>query len=160
MASPILNTAPSLQVRRTFNAPRERVFAAWTQKEQLERWMCRPRPEITVKYREFDLRLGGRHVIEVRLPDGSLYLNSGEYRLIKPPEKLIFTWAWEKFDSSQKRIGEMKGTLVTVEFHEHGDTTEVVLTHEGFPDTAARDSHNNGWNGCFERLAEYLKGQA
>ena len=84
------------------------------------------------------MRVGGRHVIEVRLPDGSLYLNSGEYKLIKPPEKLIFTWEWEKFDSSQKRIGEMKGTLVTLGFHEHGDTTEVVLTHEGFPDTAAR----------------------
>ena len=49
-------------------------------------------------------------------------------------------------------------TLVTVEFHDVGGATEVVLTHEYFPDTNMRDEHSNGWSGCLEQLAKLVEG--
>ena len=47
-------------------------------------------------------------------------------------------------------------TLVTLEFHEKGDATELVLVHELFPDANARDDHNKGWESSFDCLAEAL----
>jgi hypothetical protein len=44
-------------------------------------------------------------------------------------------------------------TLVTVKFLAHGDSTEVVLTHEGFASAEIRDQHTSGWNGCFDTLS-------
>jgi len=64
------------------------------------------------------------------------------------PEKLVYTWAWED--------GSVTGTMVTVEFRDLGNETEVVLTHERFTDTEWRDKHNAGWNGCLVRLEKYL----
>ena len=48
-------------------------------------------------------------------------------------------------------VGE---TLVTVEFHDLGAATEVVVTHELFPSEAARDQHQQGWSVCLDHLAE------
>ncbi len=47
---------------------------------------------------------------------------------------------------------------MTVEFHDRGTQTEVVLTHEQFVDAADRDQHAAGWGGCLERLARVLAG--
>ena len=46
----------------------------------------------------------------------------------------------------------MGDTLVTVEFTEIGDTTEVSLTQEGFPAAEARDGHEQGWGSCLDHL--------
>ena len=48
-------------------------------------------------------------------------------------------------------------TLVTVLFHDAGDKTEVVLTHEFFADAHMRDEHNQDWNGCLENLAKLVE---
>jgi hypothetical protein len=47
-------------------------------------------------------------------------------------------------------VGE---TLVTVEFHDRGGSTEVVVTHDLFPTLVARDLHERGWGGVLEQLA-------
>lgn len=156
MASPLSAAKYSLQVRRTFPVPRERIFALWSQPEQLEQWMGRVDPRNVVKYREFDFRVGGRHLFENRTPDGIVFLNRGEYLEIKPLEKIRFTWAWEQLDAAGKKIGEVDGTVLTVEFFNRGDSTEVVLTHERFTDPAMRDRHDAGWNACFDRLGERI----
>ena len=48
-------------------------------------------------------------------------------------------------------------SLVTVLFQAVGDKTELVLTHEFFPDENMRDEHNKGWNGCLENLAKFVE---
>jgi uncharacterized protein YndB with AHSA1/START domain len=75
MASAASGPETSLQVRRTFAAPRERVFAAWTERQHLESSMCKPDPRSVARYLEFDLREGGKHLLEVRSPNGHQYLN-------------------------------------------------------------------------------------
>jgi len=67
-------------------------------------------------------------------------------------EKLVYTWAW--LDEAGKPGRE---TLVTVTFRAMGRKTELTLRHEGFETRESRDSHNGGWNGCLDKLAEYLK---
>jgi uncharacterized protein YndB with AHSA1/START domain len=145
-------TAPSLRIKRVFQAPRDKVFAAWTEKEQLEQWMCKPHPQMMTKYLKFDVREGGSHALECHLPNGNVYVNHGTYKTVKPPEKLVFTWEWERFDGARNKIAEMRGTLVTVDFYERGGATEVVLSHEFFPNEQERDGHEKGWNGTFDLL--------
>lgn len=140
---------PTLRIARTFAAPREKVFQAWTEPERLTQWLCRVTEKHSVKLLELDLRVGGRYRLEGRSPEGNRYLLSGTYLEIRPPEKLVFTWSWE----GDPDFGE---SLVTVELRALGDSTELVLTHERFPNLKARDQHETGWNGCFEQLAKAL----
>ncbi|MEX2178203.1 MAG: SRPBCC domain-containing protein [Gemmatimonadaceae bacterium] len=131
-------------------APRERVFAAWTQTEDVRRWSA-PGP-LNVAAAEIDLRVGGRYRIEMQEPGGARHCAVGEYREVKSPERLVYTWSWEDDDSAT-------GSLITVEFHERGKATEVVLRHEQLRDAASRANHLEGWNGSLDKLAALLTPQ-
>jgi uncharacterized protein YndB with AHSA1/START domain len=158
MATPQSSPELTLQVRRTFAASREKVFAAWTEREQLEKWMCRDVPAHTVIHHQQDIRTGGLYRMEIRDPaKGETYWGQGTYREVTPPEKLVFTWAWSKDrpDGPTMHPGSHE-TLVTVEFFAQGNSTEVVLTHTGLGTAALRDDHHRGWNGCFDVLEKVL----
>ena len=156
---PKSDSATSFQIRRVLDSPRAKVFAAWTQKELLEQWMCRDVPTQRAEYVELDVRPGRRYVIEIKLPAGEMYRGEGIFREVKAPEKLVFTWSWKKAEPDGSRTEMHPGspeTQVTVEFLARGDSTEVVLTHGLFSSTKLRDEHNGGWNGCFDVLARIL----
>ena len=161
MATPQQTPAYTLQIRRLFAAPREKVFAAWAQREQLEKWMCKDVSSHVVIHHEQDIRTGGRYRMEVRDPGkGETYMGQGVYREVKPPEKIVFTWSWMKKEPSgalTQLHPASPETLVTVEFFARGNSTEVVLTHATFGTTKDRDEHNQGWNGCFDILARVLQ---
>jgi uncharacterized protein YndB with AHSA1/START domain len=157
MAKPSSNSGLSLQIKRTFQAPREKVWAAWTERKGLEQWMCRDVPTQDPKYTELDVRPGGRYAIEIKQPDGVVYRGSGTFREVKPPEKLVFTWMWTRRPESSNDPMQATDTVVTVQLFARGNATEMVFTHEGFDTEATRESHNKGWTGCFEKLAEHLK---
>jgi uncharacterized protein YndB with AHSA1/START domain len=159
MASPTSGPAAKLEIRRTFAAPREKVFAAWTQREKLEKWMCRDVPTQDPRYTELDVRPGGRYVIEIEMPaEGFTYRGYGIFHEVKPPEKLVFTWAWEKVPPEKGKSEDLQITesLVTVELIARGSSTEMVFTHENFTSAKIRDDHQKGWVGCFEVLEKYL----
>jgi uncharacterized protein YndB with AHSA1/START domain len=80
----------ALVVRRTIKAPVARVFEAWTQPDQLRRWWG-PRP-ITCSDATVDLRVGGAYRIGNQLPDDSVLWISGEFEVIEPPNRLVYTW--------------------------------------------------------------------
>jgi uncharacterized protein YndB with AHSA1/START domain len=142
-----LSSPTALRVSRRFAAPRERVFRAWTEAPALRKWF-RVAEGYATPIAEVDLRVGGRYRLGMQAPDATEpQIVGGVYREISPPERLVFTWQWEGAPP------EAPETIVTVEFHQHGSQTEVVLTHEGFPDRPARDQHGAGWQGCFDGLA-------
>ena len=145
-----------LEIRRVFHAPRARVWAAWTQREQLEEWMCKDVPTHQAKYVELDVRPGGRYVIEIPLPDGK-YIGQGVFREVRPPEKLVFTWSWKRLP---EKPGEDLGgdSVVTVELLDRGDSTEMLFTHTGLAAGEVRESTQRGWLGCFDVLAPVLEG--
>ncbi len=148
MADPKSSPATTLRVERTFAAPREKVFRAWTDPEELKKWFGPVGYSTLIA--EVDLRVGGQYRLGMRkLPNGEIFYLVGMYREVRPPEKLVYTWFWE----SQPEQGE---TLVTVEFLARGNSTEVMVTHELFSTDKARDDHDKGWNSCLDRLPQAL----
>jgi uncharacterized protein YndB with AHSA1/START domain len=159
MATPQSRPDFTLQIRRTFAAPREKVFAAWTNPAQLEKWMCRDVSAHTVIHHQQDIRTGGRYLMEVRdTARGEVYWGQGVYLEITRPEKLRFTWCWTKDrpDGENMHPGAEE-TEVVVEFLARGNVTELVLTHSGFPDEKLRKDHDTGWNGCLDLLEGVLQ---
>jgi uncharacterized protein YndB with AHSA1/START domain len=96
---------------------------------------------------------GGRRLsrLHARSPAGAEHWKQGVYREVVPPERLVFTFAWE---DAEGKPGHQ--TLVTVTFAEHGDTTELTLHQAVFESVARRDEHRRGWASTLERFAEYL----
>lgn len=147
MATATQPQTTSLQIRRTFSAPRAKVFHAWTDPETLTKWFGPP--GYTTQRAEVDLRKGGKYRITMRKdPDGDPFSAFGTFQEVRSPERLVYTWEWDN-----RNIGE---TLVTIDFRDLGNQTEIVFTHERFPSIEDRDGHNVGWNGCFDRLEQFL----
>lgn len=152
MATPTAGaTAEAVIVKRTFAAPREKVFEAWVNPALMARWFCRCAKHPPTRIIQADVRPGGQYRLEV--VGDKLYRGSGTYKEVRPPEKLVFTWNWQHDDFAD--------TLVTVEFRSLGGSgfTEVTLTHELLPTEKARAEHRQGWNDCFDMLERTLRGE-
>jgi uncharacterized protein YndB with AHSA1/START domain len=79
----------ALGLTRIIRAPRERVFAAWTEPAALRQWWG-PGP-VTCPEAHIDLRVGGAYRIANRQVDGSITWISGEFQSVRPPEELVYT---------------------------------------------------------------------
>jgi uncharacterized protein YndB with AHSA1/START domain len=140
----------ALRMERTFNAPAQAVFDAWTSAEVLRRWWPAG-SDWETPVAELDVRVGGSLRLVMRSPDGEEFGGSGEYVEISPPVRLVFTWTWdghEQHDDIQ---------LVEVDFEEHADgSTTVVLTNRGLRDVESKRSHRQGWEASFDNLDRVL----
>jgi len=121
--------------------------------------MCRDASAHTVIHHQQDIHTGGRYVLEVRDREkNEIYWGQGTYREVTPPERIVFTWHWTKTSPDGENLHpDSRETLVTVEFHARGSSTEVVLTHASFGSERDRKDHEGGWNGCFDLLAALLQ---
>jgi len=138
------DTSTSLRISRVLRADREAVFRAWTEADKLKQWAA---PEgFSVAAAEVDLTVGGRYRIQMQSADGEHHTAVGVYREIERPLRLCYTWQWEEGGHD---AGE---TLVTVEFNDIGGSTEIVLTHELFPTSDAKEAHEQGWTSCLNRI--------
>jgi glutathione S-transferase len=135
----------TVRVRRVIKAPREAIFAAWTDPASMRHWLA-PR-SLTVASVKVDLRVGGAYSLVMRMENEDVP-HHGVYREIAPPERLAFTWI---SGGTQQRE-----TLVTIELHEHPDGTELVLTHERLPTADQVTRHTTGWTSIVEKLAARL----
>ena len=99
-----------------------------------------------------DLKVGGKYRLGMLEPGkDNPYTCYGIYQKVKAPEKMVFTWTREKMPGDDADFTPDE-TLVTVEFNDKNGATEVVLTHERFPDEHMRDEHQGGWSGCLDSL--------
>jgi uncharacterized protein YndB with AHSA1/START domain len=112
---------------------------------------------VTIESVKVDLRVGGKFRIQQKMEDGEFYTAVGTYLEVKPLERLVYTWDWEK-DGAGEEFGELEGndTQVTVEFRVGGPGTQLVLTHEKFTSSQRRDRHEGGWTDWTGRLAKFL----
>jgi uncharacterized protein YndB with AHSA1/START domain len=139
----------SLQIKRTFSAPRERVYRAWTDAKQFALWF-HPTSDYTTVITRLDLRTGGAYSLEMHHKGGNVSKLAGTYKEVRPPEKLVFTWRWQREDAPPE-------TLVTVDFHDLGGaSTEICVTHSNFTNPEDLNKHNEGWTGCFGQLEKHL----
>lgn len=135
----------ALEMTRMFNAPPARVFACFTNKEDWNAW-AGPRDvagEITL----LEPRVGGRYRMVMVRPDGVAIAAGGVFQVLDEPSRLAFTWKWEHGGDT---------TLVTIFLRDVDGKTEMHFRHEGFASEEARNNHNNGWTGTFDKLDAFL----
>src|SRR3569833_2180517 len=82
----------SMQLTRLFEGTRERVYQAWSNKEQLEKWFGPGEIHTTVP--EYDFQVGGTYEFVMRNEEGYKGGLTGKFVEIVPNEKLVFTWRW------------------------------------------------------------------
>lgn len=140
---------PPLEFRQRIAAPRERVFAYWTDPEQIRRWLGGP--GVQVNSARVDLRRDGEYEYQLTTPEGDRSTILGSFLTVAAPEKLVFSWAIEN------AAGRSPTTLVTVEFIDHGQETEIVLVHQGFAEGPSRRLHREGWEACFSNLVKLMQ---
>jgi len=141
-----------LFLSRELAAPRERVYAAWTEADQAGRWWA-PQKFTTLAC-TMDLRPGGAWRREMRAPDGRVIVKHGVYRELVPPERLVFTYVTEHAGGVID-----PETLVTVTFADLGDgRTRLTLRHTAFETDAARDDHRGGWTSSLDRFTAFMAG--
>jgi uncharacterized protein YndB with AHSA1/START domain len=132
-----------------FDAPRERLFEAWTTPNIVKEFFG---PGVVkVEEVEIDPRVGGTYRVGFRRSDGELLVARGVYRELRAPEKIVCTWAWDEDDPALA-----KETLLTVEFRARDPQTELILTHDLFRDSQQRDNHEHGWTAILDQLPRAL----
>lgn len=153
-ARPDTARADELLIERTFAAPRELVFAAWTEPQHLARWSGPA--GFTTEQDHMDLRPGGTYRACLIAPDGARHWVRGDYLVIDPPSRLVMTHAWE---DEQGRPGPR--TEVSVTLQEDGPArTRMVFRQTGFTSAASRDGHGEGWDSSFDRLAAHVEARS
>jgi uncharacterized protein YndB with AHSA1/START domain len=140
--------SPVLRLERTYDAPAEDVFDAWTNPEVLRRWWVAS-PSWRTPVADVDLRVGGSYRLSMEDPDaGTVRTVTGEYREVNRPRRLVYSWCWEEAEGVSGEV-----STVTVEFVRDGERTKVVLEHSELSTAESRDGHRRGWEACMEILA-------
>jgi len=153
-------------ISRTFDVPRERMWKAWTERDELMQWFGPKGFKMTTA--KLDLRPGGIFHYCLRSPDGKEIWGKFVYREIAAPERIVLvnsfsddagsisrhpmspTWPLEML--SAFTFAEQNGkTTVTVEWIPLNPTEEERNTFD-----SAHEGMKQGWSGTFDQLAEYL----
>ena len=139
-----------LVITRIFDAPRALVWNVWTDPSHARQWMG-PRG-FTATHFEQDARPGGSWRGCLKADDGSRELwQGGVFREIVEPERIVYTFAWDREDGSRGHE-----TLVTITFADENGKTKMTFHQAVFDTVPQRDGHRGGWNSTFDRLAEFL----
>jgi uncharacterized protein YndB with AHSA1/START domain len=152
-------TSPSapreVTLTRLIDAPRERVFKAWTDAKQMAQWWG-PK-HFTNPLCEVDARPGGVMRIDMQAPDGVVYPMDGVFHEVVPPERLVFTS--RAFDSKSDKT--LIKALNTVTFVDEGGKTKLTVEArivELAPEFgAAAAGMQQGWSQSLERLQALVR---
>ncbi|MDB5540203.1 MAG: hypothetical protein JWQ89_1930 [Devosia sp.] len=134
-----------LQFTRMFEAPRALVFKVWSSPEHVVRWYG---PEgYALLSCDMDFREGGAWRFCMSNGPGHAHWIHGVYREIREPSRLSFTYI-NDYDGHEM--------LVTMDFIDRGERTEMHFQQAGFTRIEERDGHDWGWNSTIDLLAAYL----
>jgi len=145
-----MTTAHDVRITRIFDAPRERVFKAWTDPVEIAAWygpgehFTTPREKIRV-----DLRVGGRYELTMVMRDGGAEFPVG-YEILElvEPELLVMR------SDPMPEVGMHEPTILRIELHEQEGKTRMVLSDGPYP--AGRGHAEAGWSVAFDKLARRL----
>ena len=147
-----------IEVSRTFDAPLEMLWKAWTEPRHFMKWYG-PKG-FTTPTCEIDLREGGRHLWSMQSPDGRLMYFTGNYKEVQPMTRLVYTESMSDAKGivmSAEMMGMPEGAPVTMDVtvtFEHADgKTTVSVSHVGHGDA---DHAGMGWEQAFDKLTAVL----
>jgi uncharacterized protein YndB with AHSA1/START domain len=141
-----------LVLTRIIDAPRHKLYRAWTEPELLKQWFA-PLP-YTTPVAELDVRPGGANLIVMRGPDGADMPNRGVYLEVVENERLVFTDAYSKgWEPSGKPF-----MTVVLTFEDAGDGKTRYTVRVRHWSVADREAHekmgfHEGWGLCADQLA-------
>jgi uncharacterized protein YndB with AHSA1/START domain len=136
-----------VRIERTFAAPAQEVFDAWTSPEVMRRWFhCQPDWDTPVA--EVDLQVGGTILVVMRRPDGTEARAQGKFTLIDRPRRLVMTWTFDDDPSNEQ--------LLELTFSESEAATTVRLVNSRISTERRRDEQASGWDGCLDELDRML----
>lgn len=141
------NSTETLRIRRVIPATKERLFRAWTEPSQVTRWWTIGEGW-RAEFAEIDLRVGGKFKVGNRPRAGESVLISGEFLEVKPPDRLVYKWRFGPASPVE--------SVITVEFNEAGDQTEVLITHENSPKEMGPGAVA-GWEAVLAGLARFVR---
>jgi uncharacterized protein YndB with AHSA1/START domain len=136
-----------MQITRVFDAPRERVFAAWKTPELMQRWSgCKETAKVEIT---MDFRVGGSFTQTMDIEGAGKHTITGVYDEIVEPERIAY----------HVNLGPAT-TRVTIEFIEQGRQTKLILTQEGLPDQNIVKIVSGGTLESLDKLEGLLLAQA
>ena len=140
----------TIEIRRTFDAPRELVWAAWTDPDQLTQWwgprgFTTPRDSITI-----DLRPGGVFALTMVGPDGTSFADNGHFHEVVEHERLVFGGEVPGFELMTSATTEVTFTDLG------GNRTEVVVRQTMMAAEQMPEMARAGWSSQLNRLADLL----
>jgi uncharacterized protein YndB with AHSA1/START domain len=141
------DSAQIVRIERTFDAPAEEVFDAWTSEEVIRRWF-KPAQGWQEPSAEVDLRVGGTIRVVMRTPEGEPVEAGGEFTLIERPHRLAFTWTFDDDPSNQQ--------MIELEFTERDGATTVLFLNSNISGRERRDQQYDGWSTCFDEMGRVL----
>ena len=153
-------TEDAVVIERTFEAAVDLIWQMWTDPEHFKQWYG-PKG-FTVPVADMDLRVGGKRLICMATPDGSMKMwTTGEFTEIVPNERLVYTESPADENGnvvSPSDMGMPEGypatTEVTVSLEDLGGRTKMVMTHAGVP---ASSGAGGGWEQAFDKLADHIE---
>jgi uncharacterized protein YndB with AHSA1/START domain len=147
MNSEVKISGNCIQITRVFDAPRQLVFAWWTQAEKLQQWSgCKAATKCEI---EMDFRVGGSFTQKMHIAGAGEFSFTGKYDEIVEPERISY----------HADFGQAI-TRVVVEFFDQGNRTRVVLTHDGFPNASFCKTVLDGTMESLDKLISMLVDQA
>ena len=139
-----------LTITRTFKAPRELVFEAWTQPQHFAEWWGGKQVVVPADSIEMDVRAGGTWKATMVLPENSGEINwVGEYVEVDPPERLVLTLSDGSSDERE---------IVTVVLTEVEGGTQMVCSQTGGHLTPQQYGEaKQGYEGFFDAMQELVE---
>ncbi len=142
--SKVETTKTSLTLRRIIKATPEEAYDAWADPSKFQSWFMGRIRDWTYQQ---DMKVGGKFDIVMK-HEGDDLSHTGEYRILDRPNTIQFTWI--------SKFTDEKESLVTINFHKHGDGTELILTHEQLPENAV-EPHTQGWTEYTGKMDAWLQ---
>jgi uncharacterized protein YndB with AHSA1/START domain len=139
-------TMQQVLITKVFDAPRELVWAAWTDPDHVARWFGPEGMEVSRESVEVDLRVGGRYALTMS-GRGMEHPLTYEITELDPPRLLVL-----RCDPIPE-VGINETTFTRVELHDHGGKTRMTLSDGPYTEATHAEA---GWHSAFEKLAALL----
>jgi uncharacterized protein YndB with AHSA1/START domain len=148
-STPVAGADQEVLITRIFDAPRERVFRAWTDPDAVAAWYGPEHVDTPRERIRIDLRVGGRYELTMVQRGGGAFAIGYVILELVEPELIVLR------SDPMPEMGMHEPTITRVEFHDHGAKTRMTLTDGPYPESRHAEA---GWSAAFDKLAAFVAG--